>query len=146
MHHLRGGQGAVVDHNSGPAQQLQNVEAGEEQAALLAEAHLHGLHGAFAHPAADKAGQEQQRAADEVTDEDGEYTFAEAQRSEVGAGQYLGDGHAGAEPDEAVFKQGGATLFHYRASFAYSPCRSKLWAMGPEPWPRSSWAARQPET
>ena len=104
MHHFGGGQRAVVDHNGGPAHQLQNVEAGKEQAALLTEAHLHRFHGALAHAAADEAGQEEQGAADDVADEDGQYSLAETQGRKIGAGQNLGDGHAGAEPDETVFK------------------------------------------
>ena len=40
------GQGPVVDHDGRPAHQLEDVQKRKEQPALLAEGHLHRLHGA----------------------------------------------------------------------------------------------------
>lgn len=57
---------AVVDHDGRPAHQLNDVEDGEQQAALRAEAHLRDLHRTLADFAADQTGEEQHDAADHM--------------------------------------------------------------------------------
>ena len=133
------GQGTVIDHDGGPAHQLQHVQQSEQQAALLAEAHFHGLHGAAAGAAADETRQQHHAAADDMADEDGQQALAHAQRGEGRAGKDLRQGDACPEPDQGVLKGGG--LFHS----ANPPFRSNMWFMGPEPLPRSSMAASAPE-
>ena len=106
------GQGAVKDHNGGPAYQLDDVQNREQQRALGAEAHFGGIHGAFAYLAADEARQIQHDAADDMAQENGQQTLPKAQGGKVGAGEDLRDGDRRAEPDEAVFKYGGTFFFH----------------------------------
>ena len=79
----------------------------------MAEAHLHGLHGAAAGAAADKARQEEQHAADDVAQDNGGKALGHAQWGEGGAGENLRQGDAGAEPDQSILKSGG--LFHARS-------------------------------
>ena len=133
------GQRAVIDHDGGPAHQLQNIQQGKQQAALLAEAHFHRLHGAAASAAADQARQQHHGAADNVADNDGQQALAHAQRRKGRTGQDLGQRHTCPEPDQGVLK--GRGLFH----FTNSPFSANMWSMGPEPLPRSSMAASAPE-
>ena len=106
------GQGAVKDHNGGPAYQLDDVQNTEQQRALGAEAHFGGIHGAFADLAADEARQIQHDAADDMAQENGQQTLPKAQGGKVGAGEDLRDGDRRAEPDQTVFKYGGTFFFH----------------------------------
>ncbi|MPM61697.1 hypothetical protein SDC9_108557 [bioreactor metagenome] len=100
------------NHHRRPAHQLQHVERGKQQTALLSEGHFHGFHGAFPRPAADETGAEQQRAADDVADENGSHTPGKAQRGKKRAGENFRDGHRRAEPDQTVCGHGGFLLVH----------------------------------
>ena len=138
-----GGQRAVIDHDARPADELHHIQEGEEHAALGAEAHLHGLHRALALAAADQAGEEKEHAADDVAEQDGRDAAAHAEGGEIGAGEYLRQGDAGAEPDEAVLEC--RSPFHAPVPPINSLFRSNMWSMGPEPCPRSSMAESAPE-
>ena len=137
-------QGSVVNHDRGPAHQLEDVQDGEQKPAPLAEAHLHGLHGAPSAPPADEARQEEQGTADYMAGHNGGEALRHAQRSEAGPGQDFRQGHPGSEPDEAVLKDRG--LFHRSALPPVKRLRrSHIWSIGPEPRPRFSCADRAPK-
>ena len=88
----------------GAAHRQDDVQHHEQQASLLAEAHLHRLHSAAADSAADEAGGKQHGAADDMAQQDGRQPPSKAQRGKVGAGEDLCDAHRRAEPDQTVFK------------------------------------------
>ena len=101
---------AVIDHDSRPADKLQHIQKGEQQAALLAEAHLDGLHSAAAGAAADQACQQHHGAADDMSDKDSCQPLGHAQRGKGRARQNFRQRNTGTEPDQAVLK--GRCLFH----------------------------------
>ena len=101
---------AVIDHDGRPADQLQHIQKGKQQAALLAEAHLDGLHSTAAGAAANQARQQHHGAADDMSDKDRCQTLGHAQRGESRARQNLRQRNTGTEPYQAVLK--GRCLFH----------------------------------
>ena len=104
------GQSPVIDHDGSPANQLKHVQEGEQQAALLAEAHFHGLHGAAAGAAADKARQKHHGAADDVADDNRRQALGHTQRRKGSTGEDLRQRNTCAEPDQSVLE--GGCLFH----------------------------------
>ena len=98
---LVGGKSAVIDHDGSPADQLQNIQKGEEDAALGAEAHFRSFHGALFRLSADETCEVHHGTADEMSQKNRCKAFSKAERCKICSCQNFGDGYACAEPDQS---------------------------------------------
>ena len=55
MHYAVCGERSVIDHDGGPANELQYIQDSKKDASLLSKTHFYGFHGTFSDPAADHA-------------------------------------------------------------------------------------------
>ena len=94
-----GRQRSVIDHDGGPADQLQNIQDGKQESTLAAKAERDRLHGAHALFAAHISCQEEEKASDHMSDNDRQQSPAEPQRGKKCSGQDLSQTDARSEPD-----------------------------------------------
>ena len=112
MKHTVSCQRAVIDHNGSPAHQLEHIQEGKEDSALFPEAHFYSFHSTAARFAADHACKEKHGAAYKMSDNNGKKPFLKAQRGKASSCEDFCQGNACAEPDQAVFEDGGTFFGH----------------------------------
>ena len=113
MHYAVCGERSVIDHDGGPANELQYIQDSKKDASLLSKTHFYGFHGTFSDPAADHARQKQHQAADDMADKNRCQTFSHAERCKVGSGQDFGNRDTCPKPDQAILEQAGTFFVHF---------------------------------
>ena len=127
MHYAVCGERSVIDHDGGPANELQYIQDSKKDASLLSKTHFYGFHGTFSDPAADHACQKQHQASDDMADKNRCQTFSHAERCKVGSGQDFGNRDTCPKPDQPfsnrpvrfsfIFMFLSLLIFSYRKPF-----------------------------
>ena len=113
----------VIDHDTRPANELQDVQRSKEESPPRAERHLDRLHRTAPRPRTDQPREEEQRAADHVTDNDCNAAVAKAKRRKKRARQNLRERDARTKPYQRVRAE-SCPLFHDKPPhYKTRPCQ-----------------------